>query len=284
MFASIVPPLFRGGYHNGIGLGGGGLHRLQSCRPHSGAVIGCRAAPHARRLASFNRAAPIPGRLFVGRNPGGSVVGRLQSCRPYYGAVIGYGREHQGLDGPASIVPPLFRGGYPSVKVAIASSANSLQLCRPHSGAVIRRRPAEGMRQTADFNRAAPIQGRLSVEDLAISLPGHLFQLCRPYSGAVIPVVVRAGVGSILTSIVPPLFRGGYYPKGYAPTGGEKASIVPPLFRGGYLPLGSHLIPRYIASIVPPLFRGGYGKHLSSDRVIMHASIVPRCATAPPSR
>ena len=65
-----------------------------------------------RQYGCFNRAAPIPGRLWMEVILNSPPRSPLQSCRPYSGAVIklrGKGTNKRFL---ASIVPPLFRGGY----------------------------------------------------------------------------------------------------------------------------------------------------------------------------
>ena len=110
----------------------------------------------------------------------------------------------------ASIVPPLLRGSYSSVKVAIASSANSLQSCRPHSGAVIGYgREHQGLDCPTSIVPPLLRSGYPSVK-VAIASSANSLQLCRPYSGAVINGFDSGGGDDCRASIVPPLCRGGY--------------------------------------------------------------------------
>ena len=136
--ASILPPLFRGGYPGGPAINRRNIHyMLRSCRPFSEAVISglsrkCSRLLTLRSCRPFSEAVIAP---FPAAAMGYCYV--LRSCRPFSEAVIGssparnssrgtgfdlaapFQRRLYGSYRPAhvpgadaSILPPLFRGGY----------------------------------------------------------------------------------------------------------------------------------------------------------------------------
>ena len=116
------------------------------------------------------------------------------------------------ISADASILPPLFRGGYASISGGVITLASTLRSCRPFSEAVIRRRPNVPPPDGRRFDLAAPFQRRLFDNKVRRRLD-YLFR----------------------ASILPPLFRGGYFRSREVSHGGiGYASILPPLFRGGY--------------------------------------------------
>ena len=158
--ASIVPPLFRGGYRVWPRTSGFGLRRFNCAAPILGR-LSIRESRHrllselasivpplfqggylwgipavARSNAYFNRAAPIPGRLSTGPQSAPRGWPRFNCAAPIPGRLCRVGSAPVEVPVAASIVPPLFRGGY--------SNSGRSRLA-----------------YTFCFNCAAPIPGRL---------------------------------------------------------------------------------------------------------------------------
>ena len=129
----------------------------------------------------------------------------------------------------------------------------ALQSCRPYSGAVIFARSRRWW-------------------------PSTTLQLCRPYYGAVIwtAAVAHKATAECFNRAAPIPGR----LSGAMATGGKRGdatSIVPPLFRGGYDDAVLVRMRLVLASIVPPLFRGGYAENfvLSDARVLRFNCAAP---------
>ena len=213
-------------------------------------------------MMRFNCAAPIPGRLFDLRISAISPLRALQSCRPYSGAVMRLRIAVGACAGVASIVPPLFRGGYgagagafpPGLRASIVPP-----LFRGGYGAGAGAFP-----------------------------PGLRASIVPPlFRGGYQDVQSRRLVGHQLASIVPPLFRGGYsstaFPAITRWQSFNRAAPIPGRLSGNSMgnypyPIGCfnraapipgrlRLRPGWpwsglpTASIVPPLFRGAVMPH-----------------------
>ena len=135
--------------------------QLQSCRPYSGAVI-VRKSRHRllSEFASFNRAAPIPGRLSR-RN----LAERLDPVR-------------------ASIVPPLFRGDY-AVSIGRGNGwCQCFNCAAPIPGRLLERGYLS-VAQIPVLQSCRPYSGAVMGPQVITITAAALLQSCRPYSGAV---------------------------------------------------------------------------------------------------
>ena len=239
--ASILPPLFRGGYA-----------APQPPTPHLKKCFDL-AAPFQRRLfdfpggasvalGGFDLAAPFQRRLCCGKVAEGAVKVMLRSCRPFSEAVM-------------------------SSHLPRPDSRYTLRSCRPFSEAVISPRCSSPWIPRWCFDLAAPFQRRLS-SGPTLSTHGHsrfdlaapfqrrlsggengnlsgdngfdlaapfqrrllwpdmhrmkwrvMLRSCRPFSEAVIQFHRRGRVPAGAASILPPLFRGGYAPSRNNPAG-----------------------------------------------------------------
>ena len=168
--------------------GRNGVCTLQSCRPLSGAVMGCGPAHYNRQGKSASIVPP----------PFGS--GYASPSDLDVEVLLG-----------ASIVPPPFGSGYAATPCQLVNTIPPLQSCRPLSGAVI-----GGVcvirRRTSRFNRAAPFRERLSASLLPYSCAAHSASIVPPPFGSGYTARSSSLDAHLAASIVPPPFGSGYLP------------------------------------------------------------------------
>ena len=209
---------------------------LQSCRPLSGAVIGGM------------RTSATPATI------------ALQSCRPLSGAVIRQDAGDQAVHPQASIVPPPFGSGYPSIIIRVSRSLTGFNRAAPFRERLYRHMvdqdrtlraasivpppfgsgycyyAGSGRRQCGAASIVPPPFGSGYLQ-AAYRLSGDAYTLqsCRPLSGAVIITGMCCKAVSCIASIVPPPFGSGYAEIAIQTRRGIDASIVPPPFGSGYI-------------------------------------------------
>ena len=187
LYASILPPLFRGGYYEryrravtgtvGFDLAAPFQRRLSGVSGRNGRPAGLASilpplfrggygisSPKSRTVPScFDLAAPFQRRLFGFRGCWRGIAAGFDLAAPFQRRLCDGGRAGgAGRDG-ASILPPLFRGGYVSRLRSINPLAFELRSCRPFSEAVMGECRKEWLLANPGFDLAAPFQRRLCI-------------------------------------------------------------------------------------------------------------------------
>ena len=183
-------------------------HRLQLCRPLSGAVSSLTDSGLSQSTTSFNCAAPFRERLACISPRVCLTPSPLQLCRPLSGAVSPSVGASRITRMPLQLCRPL-SGAVRSSLPRHWPTGHSLQLCRPLSGAVSGALRRSGVTPYM-LQLCRPLSGAVSGRYVAGNdIQPNGFNCAAPFRERLADVGADADVGFRAASIVPPPFGSG---------------------------------------------------------------------------